>query len=179
MAKVTYASLKLKPNTEVKTVKFGDVEIEVKQYLSIEDKYDIIMSTVKNAKDENGLYNDIKVDLFFHLFLIYKYAGITFTEKQKEDEIKLYDTIMSTGLMDTILSAIPETEYNFLYNSINKYMTDDLKYNTTAAAVIRSLITDLPKQAEAANKIIENFDKEKFQAVIDFAQAANGGRPIK
>ena len=81
--------------------------------------------------------------------------------------------------MDTILSAIPETEYNFLYNSINKYMTDDLKYNTTAAAVIRSLITDLPKQAEAANKIIENFDKEKFQAVIDFAQAANGGRPTK
>ena len=58
-------------------------------------------------------------------------------------------------------------------------MIDDLKYNTTAAAVIRSLITDLPKQAEAANKIIENFDKEKFQAVIDFAQAANGGRPIK
>ena len=137
------------------------------------------MSTVENAKDENGLYNDIKVDLFFHLFLVYKYTGITFTEKQKEDEIKLYDTIMSTGLMDTILSAIPETEYNFLYNSINKYMTDDLKYNTTAAAVIKSLITDLPKQAEAANKIIENFDKEKFQAVIDFAQAANGGRPIK
>ena len=136
------------------------------------------MSTVKNAKDENGLYNDIKVDLFFHLFLVYKYTGITFTEKQKEDEIKLYDTIMSTGLMDTILSAIPETEYNFLYNSINKYMTDDLKYNTTAAAVIRSLITDLPKQAEAANKIIENFDKEKFQAVIDLAQAENGGRPI-
>ena len=83
MAKVTYASLKLKPNTEVKTVKFGDAEIEVKQYLSIEDKYDIIMSTVKNAKDENGLYNDIKVDLFFHLFLVYKYTGITFTEKQK------------------------------------------------------------------------------------------------
>ena len=53
MAKVTYASLKLKPNTEVKTVKFGDAEIEVKQYLSIEDKYDIIMSTVNNAKDSS------------------------------------------------------------------------------------------------------------------------------
>ena len=30
----------------------------------------------------------------------------------------------------------------------------------------------------AAAKIVDEFDPEKFQQVIDFATAANGGRPI-
>ena len=31
---------------------------------------------------------------------------------------------------------------------------------------------------KAAAKIVDEFDPEKFQKVIDFATAANGGRPI-
>ena len=33
-------------------------------------------------------------------------------------------------------------------------------------------------QAEAAMKIVNDFDPEKFGAVTDFAKALNGGRPI-
>ena len=61
---------------------------------------------------------------------------------------------------------------------IERTMKEDLQYNTTAASVIKSIIVDLPKSAEAANSIVDNFDPEKFQAVLDFAKAANGGREI-
>ena len=64
-----------------------------------------------------------------------------------------------------------------------RYLLEELslkieEYNTTAASVIRGLIDDLPANAEAAQKIVENFDPTKYQAVIDFAKAANGGREL-
>ena len=43
MAKVTYASLKLKTNTNVNTINFNGNQIEVLQYLPIEEKYSLVI----------------------------------------------------------------------------------------------------------------------------------------
>ena len=86
MAKVSYASLKLKTNTEIKEIKWEDKVIEVAQYLPINDKYDLIMVTLQKAK-EDILYNPVKLDMYFHLHLVYMYTNLSFTDKQKEDLI--------------------------------------------------------------------------------------------
>lgn len=177
MAKVTFASLKLKVNTEVKTFNWEDKEIEVNQYLPINDKNDLISITMQKSKVED-LYNPILLDMYFHLHIVYMYTNLSFTEKQREDEMKLYDMLQSSGLLDQIIKNMNESEYNDLWDKIEEYVEDDFRYSTTTAAAIRSIITDLPKQAEAAMDIVNNFDPEKFQAVKDFAQAANGGRDI-
>lgn len=178
MAKVTYASLKLKTNTDVISFDYNGNSIEVLQYLPIEDKYDLVIVTAQNSL-ENGVYNPVKLDMFFHLYLVYMYSNITFTEKQRENETKLYDTLKSTGLMDEILKNIPEVEYNALLQHLEEYVKVMGKYNKTVVSLFKSLINDLPVQAEAAAKIVENFNPEKFKEVIDFAKAANGGRDIK
>ncbi len=176
MTKVTYSSLKLKTKEEIK--KIEDTDIEIIQYLPIQDKIDLIDITLQKAK-EGRLYNPIKVDMFFHLNLIYLYTNITFTDKQREDEYKLYDTLQSNGIINQVIAAMDENEYNGLLNMINEKIENELRYNTTAAAIISKIIDDLPKNAEAAQQIVENFDKDKYQAVVDFAKAANGGRDIK
>ena len=177
MGKVTYSSLKLKTKEEVKEINFGDSKIEVQQYLPIQDKIDLIDITLQKAK-EGRLYNPIKVDMFFHLNLIYLYTNITFTDKQREDEYKLYDNLQSNGVISQVITAMNENEYNGLLNMINEKIENELRYNTTAAAVISKIVDDLPKNAEAAQKIVNSFDKEKYQEVINFAKAANGGREI-
>jgi hypothetical protein len=48
----------------------------------------------------------------------------------------------------------------------------------SVGATINKLINDLPKNAEAAAKIVENFDPQKYKEVVDFARYANGGRDI-
>ena len=63
-------------------------------------------------------------------------------------------------------------------------MLDDTKrelteYKRSVSGIIQNIITDLPKQAEAMQDIIDNFDKEKYQNVLNFAKAANGGREIE
>ena len=45
MAKVSYANLKLKIDTNVNTFDFQGQVIEVLKYLPIEDKYDLVMIT--------------------------------------------------------------------------------------------------------------------------------------
>ena len=80
--------------------------------------------------------------------------------------------------MDDIIKAIPEHEYNMLYT----YLEDEVKHRTkakrSAIGLIQSIINDLPNQANAAMEIVNNFDKTKYQEVINFAKAANGGRDI-
>lgn len=177
MAKPTYASMKLKVDTKPTKITFNDTEIEVLQYLPINDKYDLIMITLQNAYEE-GIYNPLKLDMYFHLYMIYMYTNINFTEKQKEDETKIYDTLTSNGLISEVLKYIPENEYQVLFTYMQEIIDEKMKYNTSASALLQSFINDLPTQAQAALDIVENFDPDKFQAVKDFAKAANGGRDI-
>lgn len=181
MSKVSYANLKLKVNTEVKQVKWGEEPeqkiIEVAQYLPIDEKYDLIMITLQKAK-EDILYNPIKLDMYFHLHLVYMYTNLYFTDKQKEDEAKIYDALEGSGLLTEIIKNMNEAEYNDLWEKINDYMEAELRYTTTTAAALRAIINDLPAQAQAAADIVNNFDKEKFSEVTNFAKALNGGRDI-
>ena len=71
-----------------------------------------------------------------------------------------------------------ESEYNELFNYITEIMRNTLTYKNTAGAVLQSIIQDLPKNAQAAAEIVNSFDPKQYQAVVDFATAANGGRNI-
>lgn len=177
MSKVSYANMKLKVDKSVNTFDFEGTKIEVLKYLPIEDKYDLIMITLQKA-EENGIYNPIKLDIYFHLHLIYMYSNLSFTDKQREDELKLYDCLKSSGFMYHFMNTIEDDEYNYLFEMMQDTVSDYMNYKNTAGAVLQSLIQDLPRNAQVAADIVDSFDKKKFKAVVDFAEAANGGRPI-
>lgn len=175
---ISYANMKLKPVTSTHKFEWNGNEIEVLDYLPIEDKYDLIMITLQKSL-EDGYYNPIKIDQFFHLHLIYMYTNINFTEKQKEDENKLYDSLKSNGLIDAFIEQFSEEEYNELYYWMMEVKKEVVSYKQSVVSLVQSLINDLPKQAEAMKDIVDNFNPEKYQEVINFAKAANGGREIE
>ena len=80
MAKITYASLKLKTDNSVDTFDFNGNTIEVLKYLPIKDKYDLITMTLERAEEE-GVYNPVMMEAYFHLYLVYMYTNLTFTDK--------------------------------------------------------------------------------------------------
>lgn len=178
MAKVSYANLKLKPISTTSSFEFGGQEIEVLNYLPIEDKYDLVMITLQKA-EQDGVYNPLLLDLYFHLHLVYMYTNLSFTDKQKENEPKIYDTLTSNGFFDKFFEVLDEVEYVELMSYIEELQNMTLHYRNTAGAVLQSIIQDLPTNAQAAADIVKNFDPKQYQAVIDFATAANGGRNIE
>lgn len=175
--KVSYANMKLKTNTTVNTFEFCGQKIEVLKYLPAADKYDLLMITLQKSLEGN-IYNEFKLNLFFELNLVYMYTNISFTEKQREDEFKLYDTLRSNGFFELFYEALDDKEYEELFDQIAELKITMEKSKSSIAGVISNIIEDLPVNAEAAAKIVENFDPSQFQAVVDFARYANGGRDI-
>lgn len=116
MPKLTYSKLKLTVNKSVKELNWNDQTIEIKEYLSIEDRLKLITDVLNAAADENRFYTQGKVDLFFVIKVIEYYTNISFTDKQQENFIKLYDELVSSGLYHAIINQIPD-EINSLYDS--------------------------------------------------------------
>ena len=162
--------------TKIPTIKLEN-GIQVKKYIPTSDKIDLIQIALQKS-EENGIYNEVKLDCYFHLNIIYLYTDIEFSEEDREDEMKLYDILEHNDIIDQVVAAIGEDEYTTLKDYLIKMKTDSLNYKNTAAAVLRGIIQDLPKNAAAAKEIMDSFDQEKYQNVRDFAIAANGGRNI-
>ena len=168
---ISYANMKLKPVTTTHKFEWNGNEIEVLDYLPIEDKYDLIMITLQESKENNGIYNQFKMDMFFHLNLIFMYTNIQFTDKQKEDLIKLYDILESNGIISAVVAAIPEDEYNYLFDTMGDVAEAYGAYDNSFAGVVNNFMVNMPINAAEAMKIVENFDPEKYSEVVNFAKA--------
>lgn len=177
MTKVTYASLKLKTNNEIKTFDFNGNKIEVLQYLPIEDKYSLLNISLEQSKD-GEIFNPLKEDMYFHLNLVFMYSNLSFTEKQKEDYPKLYDTLQSSGLLGLILENIPEEEYSLLFSYLKELENNYIEYKSTISSFATQLLNEIPNQIENLQKILNDFDIDKFTELKNFTKAINGGKDI-
>lgn len=142
MAKVTFNSLGLKLNQEVKTVIIKEKKIEVKQYLPIQNKLEMIANVINNSQDDNNFKNLAKVEMFTDLEIINQYTNLTFTDKQQEEPWKIYDILISSGIMEQIRKAIPEEELNIVYRFIDDATERIYNYRNSAYAILDSLKGD-------------------------------------
>lgn len=142
MAKPTFAKLKLKTDTSIKTINFNDIEIEVKQYLPIDEIISLIENIINNSATELKFYNPALVHLFYVLEVIYNYTNISFTDKQKEEPTKLYDTIVSSGLWNAIEEAIPEDELDFICEALDDTINSIYKYQNSVMGILDTISKD-------------------------------------
>lgn len=142
MAKVPFTKLGLTKNQEVKNVEWGEYVIEVKQYLPINEKLNLISNVINAAHDENNYSNPVKVDVYTALEIMYAYTNINFTDKQKEDVTKLYDLIVSSGLYAKVLEAIPSNEHCNLLNAIKKSIDAIYAYQNSVMGILDTINSD-------------------------------------
>ena len=167
----------LKINDQINTFTKDNYQVNVRKYLPISDKIDLVQITLQKA-EEDGIYNQIKLDMYFHLNIIYLYTDIEISPEEREDEMKLYDILESNDIIDMVIAFMDQDEYNELKGYLMEMESDSLTYRNTAAAVLTRIVQDLPKNAAAAKEIVDSFDPSKYQEVINVATAANGGRNI-
>lgn len=140
MAKIPFSKLNAKLNQKVNTVSYNDCEIEVKEYLPITEKLDIISNIINDCLEENlNFYNPGKVEVYEVLYIIEAYTNISFTAKQKEERKRIYDIIISSGLAKTIISAISDEEINAIESLLIQALDNIYKYHNSAAGIIEQL----------------------------------------
>ena len=147
MAKVSFAKLGLKVDNNVKTIEWlsGDKEIttiEVKQYLPIEEKLVLISNIINDTIDDNDFYNPVRLEIFTTLEILYAYTNLNITSKMKEDPFKLYDVVLSSGLYDKVLEAMPTDEFDRIDVSAHATIRNIYNYKNSAAGILNNLATD-------------------------------------
>ena len=142
MAKVSLTKLGLKVNQDIKNIEFNEQIIEVKQYLPINEKLELISSVINSSADENNFSNPIKENVFLTLEILYHYTNINFTDKQKEDPVKLYDLVVSSGLVNKVTDLIPEEELDEVINGVAQSVKAIYTYRNSALGILESISQD-------------------------------------
>jgi hypothetical protein len=172
MAKVSFASMKLKVNEAVNVIDLFGKEVEVKQYLPIEDKNSLCEIALQAATG-GTVFNSLLAEAYFNTYIIIEYTNINFTDNQKADVLKLYDILDSNGIIDTVIEAIPKEEYITLYESFTEMTKNINKYMTSAKAIADDIMQYAPNKSAEITANLADFDEEKFANVIKIAQDTN------
>ena len=166
MAKVSLTKLGLKANQEIKTIEFNEQMIEVKQYLPINDKLELISNVVNASHDKNNFANPVKVSVFTTLEIMYAYTNINFTDKQKEDPTKLYDMLTSSGLVSAIVNAIPEAEYHEVLCGVSDSIDAIYTYRNSIMGILDNISTDYSNLSLDASEIHKNLADPNNMALL-------------
>ena len=152
--------------------------IEVKHYLPIESKVSLVQIAIQQSIIGSGFINPILLDAYFNLYVVFYYSNIEFTDEEKQNALATYDILALNDVILKVEAGIPKEEFEDLFNLCTEYSAKYEKYINSTSSIINTIIESFPKRMEEVQKIIENFDPSKYQAVVDFATAANGGRNI-
>lgn len=177
MEKVKFTDLGIELSEETEKIIFNNKEIEIKKYLPISQRYDIIMIALQKAY-EDGIYNSLKLDEYFNLNIIYSYTNIEFSAEDREDEDTLYDKIEQSGLLNAVLLALDKDQYQEMVNILTEITDVRQKFENSTAGMLKKFFNEISVNADQMQQIVDNFDKDKYLEVMNFAKSANGGRDI-
>ena len=164
--KPTFAKMGLKINSDVKTIVIGEQEIEVKEYLPVNDKLILIGKVINAAADENNFSNPIKLDIFTCLEIVFAYTNISFTDKQKEDLVKLYDILESNHIFDQVIEAIPKSEYKQIIEGVQDCSDAIYTYKNSLMGILEMVGQDYSQLNFDAEAIREKMADPENLAVL-------------
>lgn len=166
MAKPTFAKFGLKVDQSVKKVVFNEQEFEVKQYLPVQDKLELISNIANQSIDENNFSNPARIEIFTVVEIVKAYTNISFTEKQLEDVLKLYDLIVSSGLGKLIRENMCSDEFDFITATTDKVIEEFYKYNNSALGILENIKKDYSNLSFDATEIHDQLADPENMALL-------------
>ena len=147
MAKVPFSKLQAKVDGGV-TQNFycnlagEEVYYEVKYYLPLMEKLELVSRIINNSVDDNGFYNPMRVKLYMTLEVVYAYTNLSFTEKMKEDPFKLYDILVSTGIFKDIIDVIRENDWKEIQENTWSTIKNIYDYKNSVMGILEAVSID-------------------------------------
>lgn len=170
MSKISYAKLGLKINCSTKALEWKNNEenfsIEVKQYLPIEEKLDVISKIINESVDDNDYFNPARLEIFTTLEIIYAYTNLSITDKAKENPFKLYDNLVSSGLFDKILEVLPTEEFDMIDVTARSVIKNVYNYKNSALGIIKTLTEDYSQLNLDASDIQKKINDPESIALV-------------
>ena len=147
-----------------------EVYYEVKRYLPLKDKLELVSRIINQSVDDNGFYNPMRVKLYMCLETVYAYTNLSFTEKMKEDPFKLYDILVSTGIFTDIVDCIRERDWQEIKECTWQTIENIYKYRNSVMGILENISADYKglsmEAAEIQKKLNEGNGIEFLKEVM-------------
>lgn len=175
MAKVPFSKLEVKVcdstcSPYYHNMKGEEIHYEVKYYLPVEDKMEMISKIINQSVDDNGFYNPMRLQIFTVLEVVYAYTNLNFTAKQKENPFKLYDQLVSSGLFYEVQSCIWERDWEEIEKTIIATIDNIYKYKNSAMGILEAVSTDYTNlnlnASEIQSKIADSNNIEFLKEIL-------------
>lgn len=142
MAKISLSKITPVKKIDPIMITLGDQNIEVIQYLPVQEKMEMLEHILSHAIDDTGFFNPTRLEVFFTLFMIKTYTNISITEKMIEEAPKTYDLLEMNGVIEKIVSAIPTEEYASILNATEETAQHVSQHLTSFASMLTNILED-------------------------------------
>jgi hypothetical protein len=172
MEKIPFELLGLTSNEQTVEIVIGDKKVQVLQYLPVEKKSSLVNIVLQEAIDySTGMIDKVKGDALFWSYVVAMYTDI---QVDSNIILDIYDIMESNGVIDAVISAIPEDEYDSLVEYLSDAISDYDKYKTSVSGIISQVINDLPNALKIVNESLGQFDGSKFSEVVNLVKTVGG-----
>jgi hypothetical protein len=162
MAKTYFGKLDLSKNTDIKTFTWNEQVIEVKQYLPIQEKTNLIVKILNEAIDEKvRYYLPWRLEVFFTVNLFFTYTNISITDKQIEDAGKVYDMLISSGIYNEFINNMDTKEYSFINHQIHNVIDKMDAYTNSVYGILDNMNEEYGDISEGAKQLLNDLSESK------------------
>lgn len=152
-------------------ITINEQEIEVIQYLPIQDKLAMIERILNLTIDNTGFLNPVRLEVYTILEIIATYTNINITDKMMENAPKTYDSFMINGVIDAIIEAIPEDEYNAVFDAIEDCAEHTVSYLNSFVGMMKTITENYDATKMSVEEIMNTLDDpDKIGLVKDILE---------
>ena len=167
--KPIFNDLKKEIPLKIRSIKINNKDVEIKQYLPVNDKLILITNVLKQiAQNEYPFANPVQMDVYTTLEIIYAYSNIEFTEEEKDNPPQLYDELEQQDIINMIIGSIPTAEYKFVTEGVEETIKAYYAYRNSVKGILEDVTTDYSNLDMNATEIQKKLaDPENLALVKD------------
>lgn len=154
-----------------KEIEIGKLKIKVKQFLSTEEKKNLLEMVMQKA-DGGTVMTDLITSAVFEVYLILKYTDLEISDEDKADILTLYDSLEKDGIIKAVISAMPAKDYSELLELLSIMVNDYTVYRNSARGFIDKFLAFAPDATDKFNKALESLDLDKMENVVSIAKGS-------
>jgi len=154
-----------------KEIEVGKLKIKVKQFLSTEEKKNLLEMVMQKA-DGGTVMTDLITSAVFEVYLILKYTDLEISDEDKADILALYDSLEKDGIIKAVIDAMPAKDYSDLLELLSRMVDDYTVYRNSARGFIDKFLAFAPDATDKFNKALESLDLDKMENVVSIAKSS-------
>ena len=148
MAKVNFTKVIPVKKVEPKEIDINGATVVIEQYLPISEKAAFAERVINAAIDPNITFASAsRMAVYFAIELIKTYTNINLTDKLLQEPNKVYDLLVINGVLEKVIDAIPEEEYNELYDKTYEDQEHVESFMHSFLGVMNSIQSDYSQTA--------------------------------